>query len=182
MSQNPFEQQSDFGLDFLTQQNIYKENFDVSTLTEDVREKLKKHTLTNEFPVAVAIILHIFTLGLFTLIYYGLKHDNFPKIKHDDFGSGKAIGFRFIPFFNWYWIFVFWIRLQAKINLQFRLRSQSNPVPEALTVITLALRFFPYINLIAWWIMYPVLIGFVQSALNKLAQEQLYLLNNQHSK
>ena len=47
------------------------------------------------------------TLGLFTFIYQGLNFSKLPVARHDDFGSGKAIGFMFIPIYSLYWTFRF---------------------------------------------------------------------------
>ena len=81
-------------------------------------------------------MLSIITLGIFGLVYMGLKHGQLPKVKSNDPGAGKAIGFWFIPFFHYYWIFVFWLRLVDRINFQYRLRGAPAPVSRNFAIWT----------------------------------------------
>ena len=60
-------------------------------LTPDQVEAFKQHSLTR-FPTWLVVVLHFLTLGVFTLIYQGLKFSKLPEVKQDDFGAGKAIG------------------------------------------------------------------------------------------
>src|ERR1044071_7711739 len=75
------------------------------------------HTLTS-FPVALVVIFHLLTFGLFSLIHFHLMNDRMPKVRPDDPSAGKAIGFFFIPLFNLYWIFFANIRLVDRIDEQ----------------------------------------------------------------
>ncbi|MBW2981249.1 hypothetical protein KY343_00070 [Candidatus Woesearchaeota archaeon] len=155
-------------------ENIYEQNFDVKKISAENKKKYMKHSLTT-FPPAASIILHIITMGIFTMIYYGLKHGQLPKIKDDDFGAGKAIGFLFIPFFNFYWIFRFWIGLIDRVNLQLKLRNME-VVPRGLAitipilVVTSIIPFIGYLTTIAnYFIVTPITLALLQSSINKLA-------------
>lgn len=127
------------------------------------------------FETAVVVILGIVTLNIFTVIYHGLKHSRLPKVRPDDFSAGRAIGFLFIPFFNFYWIFVFWTRLVQRINFQFKLRGQLPPVAEELGVavaILTILSMIPVLGIVTaavnWLILLPILSAQIQSAANRL--------------
>ena len=146
---------------------IYSEGFNLAALPPDRIEQLKAHQL-REYPTAVAILLHFLTLGIFTTIYHGLKHSRLPLIRYDDFRAGKAIGFLFIPFFNIYWFFVFWLRLADRINLQFRLRGMPDGVSRGLVLTACILAVIPYVGLISFLILFPIVSGQVQSACNNL--------------
>ena len=75
------------------------------------------HTLEKGSNVAAAvIILHFLTFGLFSFFFHACKHGRLPMVRHDDPSTGKAIGFMFIPFYNWYWIFFANLRLCDRIN------------------------------------------------------------------
>ena len=100
-------------------EDIYSKSFDLHNIKSGDKRELMRTELKS-FPVAGAVLLHIFTLGIFSFIYYGLAHSKFPKIKQNDFPAARAIGFMFIPIFSIYWQFVFWLRLVDRINLQLK--------------------------------------------------------------
>ena len=154
--------------------SVYDARFDLSQISVEQREQYKQHSFLDTFPVAVVILLHFVTLGIFTFIFMGLKHSKLPKIKHDDFSAGKAIGFMFIPFFNFYWIFMFWMRLVDRINFQFRLRGQTPPIDRGLVLATVIIDFVPYLGLfVSGLILFPIVVGEIQSACNTLANETM---------
>ncbi len=136
---------------------------------------------TTEFSTAGAILLDIVTCGLFGLIYYGLKFDEIPKVSREDFGAGKAIGFSFIPYFNLYWVFKFWLGLCDRVNFQLRLRGMNHLLlPRDLAMAVCVLRVcscIPYLGclaIIAEIVCREILIGKLQQAINVVAQQQLY--------
>jgi hypothetical protein len=156
--------------------DVYNPGFDVHQLPEQQRAQYMQHRLTS-FPTWAAVALSaiplvLFSLFLFPTIFIGLKHSDLPKIKHDDFTAGKAIGFMFIPFFNLYWQFRFWLSLADKINFQYRLREQPAPVPRGLILTMCILNVIPYVNILSFLFVLPVAVGFIQAAANGLAEEQ----------
>jgi len=164
----------------LTTSPIYEEHFNVNNLNSQEIDSFKKNQFFDTFSTGVGILLHFLTLGIFTTIYCGLKHSKLPKVKSDDFSGGKAIGFLFIPFFNFYWLFVFWRRLAMRINLQFRLRNEQPPVSLGLATTVCILTFVPYLGgAINYLILMPILFSQIQSASNKLANENMR--NNQYA-
>ena len=70
------------------------------------------------FPVAASVLLHFITLGLFSFFHLNLLHGKLPKVRPDDPSAGKAIGFMFIPFFNFYWVFFSYNRLCLRVDEQ----------------------------------------------------------------
>ena len=154
--------------------NVYSPGFDLAKLAPSQAERFKKHEFIDTFPTALVVLLHIFTLGIFTVIFQGLKHSRMPLIRYDDFRAGKAIGFMFIPFFNLYWLFVFWLRLVDRINFQYRLRGHPEAVSRGLAMTTCVLGVIPYVNiLVAYPILMSILTAQVQSAANRLAEMQM---------
>jgi len=150
---------------------VYDSSFDINRMAPTQRELYKKHTLSKTFPAAGAIALHYITIGVFTMIFYGLKHSRLPKIHPDDFTAGRAIGFLFIPFFNFYWLFQFWLRLTDRVNFQFRLRHQPPPVSRGLVLTATIIQIIPYVGFVWWLVMGPLVISQMQGALNNLAAE-----------
>ena len=152
------------------QRLVYRLQFDLSQLTETQRKKFAGHSLISQFSIAILISLHYLTFGVFTVIYFGLKFSKLPVVRNNDLAAGKAIGFSFIPFFNAYWLFRFWFSLVDRINFQFRLMGQRWAISEGLTGATVITGVIPYINLlISYLILFPLLIGQIQNAINKLA-------------
>jgi len=150
---------------------IYEPTVDLRNLSEEQRKAFGQHKFTSTFPTPLVILLHFITLGIFTLVYFGLKHSKLPMIKHDDFGAGEAIGFMFIPFFNLYWQFRFWLRLVDRVNFQLRLRGSPPTISKGLMLATIIVSFIPYVGFASILIMYPICIGEIQIATNKLAKE-----------
>jgi hypothetical protein len=152
--------------------NVYDERADLGAiLTAEQREQYKQHALT-KFPTWLVVVLHFPTLGLFTLIYQGLKFSKLPQVKHDDFGAGKGIGFMFIPFFNIYWVFRFVLGMSDRLNFQFRLRGQRPPVSRGLALASAIVLLIPYVGIITWVFLMPIVAGQWQSATNRLAAER----------
>ena len=111
------------------------------------------------------------SFGLFTLIYQGLKFSKLPLVKPNDFRSGKAIGFMFIPFYNWYWVFRFVLSLTDRLNFQLRLRGEQPLVSRGLALTSCILWVIPYVGIVTWLLLMPIVAGQWQSATNRLADE-----------
>ena len=152
--------------------NPYDKHYDLSQVSEEQRQAWMQHELT-EFPTWALIVLSIITLGIFGLIYMGLKHGKLPKVKSNDPGAGKAIGFWFIPFFSLYWIFPLWVGLSDRINFQYRLRGAQPPVSRDFamwTNIVYLSGILLGVTYVVGIIMWLVLIGQQQAAVNRLVQ------------
>jgi hypothetical protein len=123
------------------------------------------------FSVAGVVLLHLVTFGLFSLIYFGLMHDKMPKLRHDDPSAGKAIGFMFIPFFNFYWMFFMYIRLCDRIAEQRQMRGLPPENLRGLAIAACILSLIPYLGILAGAIiMDSILFGLLQSRVNELAE------------
>lgn len=149
-------------------QNIYQEDFDASNLTKTDIDKILKHGLKKKFSPGLAVFLNIITIGIFWFFYYWFKHDYLPAIKSNDFGAWKAIWYMFIPFFNIYWQFVFWLKLVNKLNLQYRLKRKEIPISKWFAITTVILNTIPYVTYIWLFIFHPILVYQIQSAINGL--------------
>ncbi|MEI6085095.1 MAG: DUF1559 domain-containing protein [Verrucomicrobiota bacterium] len=126
------------------------------------------HQLTR-FPVAALVILHFATCGIFTFIWLNLMHGKLPRIRPDDPSAGRAIGFCFIPFYNFYWIFFTYRRLCLRLDEQ---RGLYGLPPKNLTGLATTACIFqviPYVNLlIGLPIIFPIFAGMMQANVNEL--------------
>ena len=129
---------------------------------------LGAHQLS-EFPVAVVVLLQIFTCGLFSHIWFNLMHGKLPQTRPDDPSAGKAIGFLFIPFYNFYWVFFTYLRLCERLDAE-RVRHGLPPKNfRGLAITTCIFMIIPYVNIvIGGQIMEPIFFGMLQSSVNEL--------------
>ena len=145
-------------------------------LTDAERAALAHHHVT-KFPVWAAGLLNLVTFGLFSMVHFGLKHDELPRAQHDDPTAGKSIGYLFIPFFHLYWIFFSSTRLADRINLQFRLRGLPDEMPRGLMVACSIVTVIPYLGFfVGLPFMWTLGAMFLQRALNKVADLDPILL------
>jgi hypothetical protein len=152
--------------------DVYNESADLNRLlTPEQQEQYREHTLTR-FPVWLVVVLHFLTLGLFTLIYQGLKLSKLPLVKESDFRAGKGIGFMFIPFFNLYWVFRYVLSITERLNFQFRLRGERPPISRALALTSAIVWIIPYVELVSLVLLMPIVAGQWQAATNRLADER----------
>src|SRR5262249_33497473 len=98
--------------------------FDLNTLPADARTAASHHTFNGKLPVWMAIVFTLLSAGLFAYLFFPLKHRQLPKLRPDDPGGAKALGYLFIPIFNIYWFVVMWSRLAQRLNFQLRLRNR----------------------------------------------------------
>ena len=106
----------------------------------------------------------------------GLKHGKLPKVKSNDPGAGKAIGFWFIPFFSLYWIFPLWVGLSDRINFQYRLRGARTPISRDFAIWTNIVYLSGIllgVTYLVGIIMWLVLIGQQQAAVNRLVKGEV---------
>jgi hypothetical protein len=145
------------------------QNLDVRMLPLPERARLAQHQL-KPFPVAAVAILNIITLGLFGLIHFGLMHDRLPRAAANDPSSGKAIGFAFIPYYNFYWVFFSGLRLTDRLSLQLQLRGLPDRGPRGMVMAACIFSVIPYVNfLIGFPIIWTIAACMLQSTVNKVA-------------
>jgi type II secretory pathway pseudopilin PulG len=129
------------------------------------------HQLTS-FPVALVILLHFLTCGIFSLVWLNLMHGKLPRVRSDDPSAGRAVGFCFIPFYNFYWIFFTYIRLCSRIDEQRERYGLPRSNLRGLAITNGVFQLIPYVNfLIGYTIITPIFIGLVQSSVNQLANK-----------
>ena len=152
--------------------DIYDPLFDLRSLSDGQRREFEEQRLTSVFSLDAVVLLHLATIGLFSLIYFGLMHSKLPLVKHDDFRAKRAIRRSFIPFYNLYWVFRFWLRLVDRINLQIRLRGLYPAISRRFMLATVILSLIPGVNLSSV-VMYPICIARIQGACNRIVSDRL---------
>jgi len=134
-----------------TMMDPYSPMFDLNTVDENSKLGWKQHQL-RPFSTVGATALAVL-VPLFAIIYYGLIHGRLPMIHPRDPSTGKAIGFFFIPIFSMVWVFMFWSRMVDRLNLQFRLRTGTNPLGKGLYISSyvasfIGMFFFVFFNML----------------------------------
>lgn len=129
------------------QRSIYES--DGYGLTDGDRVALSKHGLQH-FPVWAAVILHLVTFGLWSLIHFGRMHGRLPRLRPDDPTTGRAIGLFFVPYVNIWWAFFSPMRLIDRLNLQFLLRGSATRLSKVPIIAGAVMSFFMYFLPIGW--------------------------------
>lgn len=148
--------------------DVYSDKFDINSVKKSEIKLLEKCGFYKTFSSWRLVFLHIITLWLFSTIYMWLMYDDLPVINEKDFWAGRAIWFLFIPLFNLYWIFVFWLRLVNRVNFQYKIRGLISPVSKLLAIVMLVLNFIPYLNFVSIFLLKSILISQIQNAVNGL--------------
>ena len=147
--------------------NVYAGN--LAQLSPGERVALSQNQV-EAFPVWATGILHVITLGLFSLIHFGRIHGQLPRATDNDPSAAKSIGFTFIPYFNFYWVFFNSMRLAERLNLQLRLRNEEPDAPWSMMIACSVLTVIPYINLlIGIPILWTIGVCLLQHSVNKVA-------------
>jgi hypothetical protein len=124
-----------------------------------------------QFPVAVVVLLHIFTFGIFSYFYWSLMHSKLPKNRSNDPSGAKAFWFYWIPFFNLYWWFFCPLRLIDRIDEQRAMRGLGpagiRGLVIAAVIINLVGIFVPLVGLLTI-VLWPIAWGVLQSKINEL--------------
>lgn len=107
-------------------QSVYHAAF-VDRLTPVQINKYSRHTLTPGLSPALVGLLHILTLGAFTVIYFGLKHSRLPRVEKQDWGAWRAIGPMCVPILNVLWSYLFWFGLARRLAFQYWIRGLAAP-------------------------------------------------------
>lgn len=117
------------------------------------------------FPVWLAVVLHVLTFGVFSVIYYAGQGGKLPEIEPADPSPQKALLYFLLPYFNLYWLFAFPTRLADRINFQLRLRGEAPMISQALVVacsLSTALVLVPF-----FWIFAVIQ---MQQAINRIVE------------
>ncbi len=128
---------------------------------------LGTHSL-EKFPVWAVGLLHLFTLGLFSLIWFGIQQGRLPRAAHNDPSTGEAIGFSFIPFFNLYWCFFSPMRLCDRLTLQYRLRGQADQGPKGVTLAAAIVGVIPYLGILSLPTLWLIAACLMQNDINRI--------------
>ena len=124
------------------------------------------------FPVIAVILLHFLTCGFFSLIWLSILHGRLPRVRSDDPSAGRAFGFCFIPFFNFYWIFFHLRRLCLRVDEQRQLYGLPPSNLRGMATATSICMVIPYLNIIlANLITLPIFAAMMQSSVNKLVAQ-----------
>ncbi len=122
------------------------------------------------FPTWAVGVLHFFTFGLFSLIFFGIQQGRLPRAAQNDPSTGQAIGFQFIPFFNYYWLFFSPLRLCDRVTFQYALRGRREEAPKALTLTAAILTVIPYLGMISIPILWTIAACMTQYRINRLIE------------
>ena len=114
-----------------------------------------KHNL-KRFSPGLMLLLHYLTLSIFTMIYFGLIHGRLPQNRKNDPSTAKAIGFLFIPIFNFYWLFFSYLRVRIRINEQLEFRGLNHRLSRGFTLTLCIIAMIPYVNFLALLILEPI--------------------------
>lgn len=155
--------------------NVYETDFDINSLEKSDIQEMKYNWLITKLHIAWAVIFNILTLWVFSTMYYWLRHSDLPKIRKDDFSAWKAIWYLFIPFYNLYWVYIFWTRFVDRLNFQHTIRNGKKPVSRGLMIafiiiiyVSLIIPYIGIVNIIIW----SILAWQMQSAINGLVEEK----------
>jgi hypothetical protein len=143
------------------------ENIEPSPGTNPSTNTPPAHQLTS-FPVVLVILLHYLTCGIFSTVWFNLMHGKLPTVRSDDPSAGRAVGFCFIPFFNFYWIFFTYRRLCLRVDEQRELYGLAPSNLRGMATAACILQVIPYINLIGLAVFFPIFLGLMQSSVNQL--------------
>ncbi|MEE8608252.1 MAG: zinc ribbon domain-containing protein [Nitrospiraceae bacterium] len=121
------------------------------------------------YPVWVMVLLSILTFGIYTVFWLNHWHGVMPKRRNDDPSTARAIGFLFIPLYNYYWLFESLLRLCTRLDEELADAGLPDRVPRELVRWFCILYLVPYVNLVASPILGGIATGRMQSLVNRLA-------------
>jgi hypothetical protein len=128
---------------------------------------LARHQL-EAFPVWATVLVHVLTFGIASFLRFNTMHGRLPKAERDDPSTARAIGFHFIPYFNYYWVFWNGLRLADRINLQARLRGLPDGVPRGVVVMAGVASIIPYIQFVTGPIVWLIVAIYMQRTVNQI--------------
>lgn len=97
---------------------------------DDDRAALRARGLVfKAYPVWVVVLANIVTIGIFAPFWLAHWHGLMPKRRPNDPGTGRAIGFMFIPVFSIYWLFECNLRLCTRLDEELRTAGEQLMTP-----------------------------------------------------
>lgn len=150
---------------------VYEQDFNITRLTSVDVASIQKHNLWGSLSPWLSVFFYLITFWIFGIFYYGFKHEDFPILKENDIWSGQAIWWMLIPVFNIYWRFIFRWKLIRRINLQYKVRKWNKPLSEDFITIVLVLWLIPWLNILIFLTLFPIIIYQVQNAINQLVHD-----------
>jgi len=124
----------------------------------------------HEYPVWVMTLLSVITFGVYAVFWLNHWHGLMPQRRTSDPSTGKAIGFLFIPLFNYYWLFESLLRLCTRLDEELAEAGLPDRVPKELVRWYCIGLIVPYVNYLAGPILGGIATGMMQSIVNRLAQ------------
>jgi hypothetical protein len=103
------------------------------------------------------------------MVWINLYHGKLPQTRSDDPSGGKAVGYMFIPFYSYYWLFFTHMRLQERVDEALVAQGLAPTEMRDLVIAVCAGSAIPYFGLFAWFTVYPVMAGMLQARINELA-------------
>jgi len=123
-----------------------------------------------EFSPILAAVLHFFTLGVFSLIWFNKFHDSLPRLRRTDPTWTSGFWFCLIPIFNLYWIFFTVLRLVERLDEQRHLHGLKPTGCRPLAITFCVSLMIPYYNLfVALPIFGTILAAMLQEKANEIA-------------
>lgn len=156
----------------------YGPGLDPASLPPETLGAWRQHRFTATFSVLLLLLVHFLTFGLASPFLLARKYAFLPKVRPDDFSTAKAAGFLFIPFFAFYWVFIFCRRIADRLALQARLWDLPGAPSKDLATALAAgwvVSAIPYLGLLLWipvhLALWPIYLAQVQRLCNRLALE-----------
>jgi hypothetical protein len=134
------------------------------------------HQLTKA-PIGQFLLWNFLSLNIFGAIYLNLLHGRMPRLRANDPSAGQAIGFLFIPFFNFYWLFFTYLRLVDRLDEQRAMRGirpggiRQLALQNCILTIVGAVLWFTFIpSLVHWLFVFPWFFSQVLRHMNALVE------------
>lgn len=105
--------------------------------------RLDRSAILLPFSVFALLLLHFLTAGIYSFFWITALHGKLPKSRADDPSAAKAIGLCFVPFYDFYWLFIVYPRLCVRVNSLSRQYSLPPLVPLPLAYIYCVLILVP---------------------------------------
>ncbi|MBN1460094.1 MAG: zinc ribbon domain-containing protein, partial [Armatimonadetes bacterium] len=126
--------------------------------------------ILEDFPASHLLALHYLTLGLFSMVWINIFHGSLPKRQRDDPSACRAAGFLFIPIYSLYWHFFTHLRLCERLNEECQRHGLPGTTSPALVLCTCIVHLIPFLNLVSWLVLYPLMAISFQTQMNELAE------------